>query len=287
MRRLLRTLLVVLPLLAVLFLALWLSRASRLSPPAPHVSNPNGYNDFVQAAALLTGDVSDAITLGHDDLAALIATNAEPLRLVRLGLSRQCLWPSEARTAALTNFAALSHDLVSEKRLVHLLAAEGRLAEMDNRPADAARSYMNAVRFGNEISRGGLVISRLVGIACEAIGITPLTKLAPMLDCDQRRRLIKELIETDRAAVTWAEVMKSERWFGRHQTIQRIHNPITFVIEWWQSRSAIKLAQGRHDRVAARLRLLAVELALQCYVAEHGRAPLGLEEIPQLQGLPI
>ena len=69
------------------------------------------------------------------------------------------------------------NQLAGLKRLVQLLAAEGRLREMDNRLADAAQSYVDAIRFGNEMSRGGFVINRLVGIACEAIGYTPLADL--------------------------------------------------------------------------------------------------------------
>ena len=64
----------------------------RTSPPSP-LPNPNGYDDFLKAAALLTGNVGNASTLDHEGLRALVSTNAESLRLLRLGLTvvAQCL----------------------------------------------------------------------------------------------------------------------------------------------------------------------------------------------------
>src|ERR1035437_6830143 len=118
------------------------------SPAPPLLPNPNGYDDFVKAGEAVLGNVGDFPTLDHDSLAALVFTNAEPLRLLRLGLTRQCIMPIDS---ALTNNAGINQ-LALMKRLVQLLAAEGRLRETQNRPADAARSYVDAVRFGNEMS---------------------------------------------------------------------------------------------------------------------------------------
>jgi hypothetical protein len=123
--------------------------------------------------------VGDADTLDHETLQALVSTNAESLRLLRLGLTRQCALPADS---AMTNVSGMLRDLAVMKQLAQLLAAEGRLREMDNRLADAAQSYVDAIRLGKEMSRGGFIINRLVGIACEAIGGTPLSKLVPKLN---------------------------------------------------------------------------------------------------------
>ncbi len=58
-------------------------------PPLP---NPNGYDDFVNAGEAVTGNVGDFPELGHDSLAALVSSNAVPLRLLRVGLTRQPAW---------------------------------------------------------------------------------------------------------------------------------------------------------------------------------------------------
>jgi len=122
-----RTLLLALVVIFVLATLTVLSLlVGRTSPPLP-LPNPNGYDDFLRAAALLTGDVGNASSFDHDRLQALVSTNSESLRLLRLGLTRNCSVPTES---VMTNLTALLSDLASLKSLVRLLEEEGRLAEM-------------------------------------------------------------------------------------------------------------------------------------------------------------
>jgi len=68
----------------------------------------------------------------------------------------------------MTNVTGMVNNLARLKQLAQLLAAEGRLREMDNDTAGAALIYAEIIHFGNETSRGGFIINRLVGIACES-----------------------------------------------------------------------------------------------------------------------
>jgi hypothetical protein len=170
------------------------------------------------------------------------------------------------------------NQLARMKRLVHLLAAEGRLREMDNQPADAARSYVDAIRYGNEMSRGGFLITRLVGIACEAIGCAPLAKLAPKLKPDEARAVLRDLDKLDAGRVTWAEVQQSERHHMRYQRGKQF-NLIIWVRDWRQIRQAMQMAETKHKMVVARERLLLAELALRCYQSEQGHPPARLDEL--------
>jgi hypothetical protein len=180
--------------------------------------------------------------------------------------------------SALTNAAVMMNQLARMKRLVHLLAAEGRLREMENRPADAARTYVEAIRFGNAMSRGGFLITRLVGVACEAIGYGPLAKLVSKLKPDDARAVLTALDKLDAGRVTWAEVQQSERRFMRYQ-IRKHFNPIMWVMGCWQSRQAVQRGETKHKTVVARERLLATELALRCYQSEQGHPPTRLDEL--------
>ena len=261
----------VLAILTVLFLPMG------RTPPRPPLPNPNGYDDFLKAAKLLSGDVGNAPTLDQNGLRALVSTNSESLGLLRLGLTRQCALPADS---AMTNVAGLLGDLAAMKRLAQLLAAEGRLRERDSRLADAARSYLDAIRFGNEMSRGGFIINRLVGIACEAIGDTPLSKLAPKLGSEEARPVIAELEKIDLARVTWEEVRRNENRLSRYQ-LRKGFNPITWAIGRWQlwRSGSLQRAETRHNRVTAHERLLAAELAVRCYQAEQGHPPAHLEQL--------
>lgn len=275
-----------LALVVIVVLAnVWLIVLSTARPPArPPLPNPNGYDDFLKAATLLTGDEYQLSTLNHDGLRALVSTNAATLHLLRLGLTRNCSVPADS---AMANVPGMMSDLARLKSLARLLTDEGQLAEMENRYADAAHSYLDAIRFGNEMSRGGFIINRLVGVACEAIGGSPLTKLVPKLKPAEARSVIIALEKVDTGRVSWDEVRRNENRFSRYQ-LRKGFNPITWAITRWQRWRSTQKAETKHRIIIAHERLLEVELGLRCYESEQGRAPRSLEQlVPQyLQRVP-
>src|SRR5260370_30809162 len=89
------------------------------------------------------------------------------------------------------------------RTLIALLAAEGKLAEREGRTMDAVESYLDMMRFGQEISRGGLVVERLVDIACEELGLRRLRRLLPTLTPAESRKISKALEEIDQKREPW------------------------------------------------------------------------------------
>src|SRR5262249_26639128 len=225
-----RTRVIGLGLICIFGAALGLLIVFMRSPPMPPPPNPNGYDDLRSAEGIMIA-LNDMSDLGHDDLRALMSSNAPALQRVRLGLSRRCAVPTET---AIANFGAVQAELMDHRALVRLLAAEGRLAEMEDRPADAARSYVDAIRLGQAISHG-LIIYRLIGIACETTGERPLVKLLPRLTCEQIRPLVRELEMIDRDAVTWEEIRASENRYARAQ-----YGPIALLADLWAEQRAMK-----------------------------------------------
>ena len=129
MPRKIRTILLALAVITILLTLTFLVVSTGRTPSSLPLPNPNGYDDFLNAAALLTGDVGNASTFDHDSLRALVSTNSESLRLLRLGLTRDCSVPTDS---AMKNVEGMLTDFSDLRRLVQLLAAEGRLREMDN-----------------------------------------------------------------------------------------------------------------------------------------------------------
>ena len=280
-----RKLLASLSALAVIILTVVLVFIFRTPPTPSPLPNPNGYDDFLRAAAVLKGGVGNASALYHDDLRALVSTNADTLRLVRLGLSRKCSVPTDS---AITNVAGVLADLAQLKSLARLLAEEGRLSEMEGRYWDAAHSYLDAIRFGNEMSRGGFIIIRLVGVACEAIGDSALVKLVPKLSPEEARQVRVELEKIDSTGVSWDEVRRNESRFARYQ-LSKGFNLVTWAVTRWQVWRSHQRTATRDKRIVAHLRLLTSELAVRVYQSDQGRAPAGLNElVPKyLQRVPI
>lgn len=261
--------------LGALGLAVVVAILVRISSAGPPLPNPNGYDDFVKAGAAVSGPVGEYRTLDREELAALVSANAESLRLLRSGLTRPCRMPVEA---AVSNSKGLLNELSGMKRLAQLLAAEGRLGELDNEPAEAARSYLDAIRMGNEMSRGGMLINRLVGVACEAIGAQTLAKMIPKLSRSECRALQVDLEKVDAERVTWDEVVSSEKSFIWYH-LKHQFNPILLVSSWWNMSAAFKRAELRHKTVIAHERLLIVELALRSFQLDKGQIPRGSDEL--------
>ena len=263
--------LAVVAILAVLVAFVYPASETPLNPVLP---NPNGYDDLVKAGEAIQGSPGDYPTLDPAALRDLVSSNAEPLRLLRVGLTRQCYM---AVNADMTNGGIPQLTLM--KRAVQLLAAEGRLHELGHQPAEAARSYMDAIRFGNEVSRGGFLITRLVGIACEAIGYGPLARLVPQLAPEHARSLAAELEKINAGREPWSAVMANERRYHRLLKITPANHPLLFVMGWWQSRAAITRAEIKHKTAVAHEQLLVTELALRGYLAGEGHAPARLDDL--------
>jgi hypothetical protein len=121
------------------------------------------------------------------------------------------IWTTNLPAPVVVNFSNVSRELTGWKSLVKLLVAEGQLAELEDGPPDAAQSYVDAIQFGIEISRGGLIIHRMMGIGCEGFGGSALAKLVPKLTCDQARPLVSRLEKIDETSITWEETSRNER----------------------------------------------------------------------------
>jgi hypothetical protein len=163
------------------------------------------------------------------------------------------------------------------KRLAQAWAGEGRLAELQNRPAAAAESYLNTVRLGHAVAQGGTIIDALVGVACEAMGLTGLEKLAGQLNADDCRAVTTALESAESGRQSVAAVFEQERQhtrrtYGLRGEIYRLAN--------YRSRriSEQKLAQrlnGQQNRTEAFL----IRLASRAYELDKGEAPKSVAEL--------
>ncbi|HLH56244.1 MAG TPA: hypothetical protein VKY92_21835 [Verrucomicrobiae bacterium] len=248
------------------------------SPGAPPLPHPNGYDDYTRAGNLIAGDVGNYQSMDFRTLTNLISSNEEALNVIRLGLSHTCCVPTEL---AISNFRTTIGPLSNTKRIAQLLRAQGRLLELQNHPGAAAKNYIEGLRFGNEVSRGGFVIHRLVGIACEAIAGIPLARLIDDLDSEEMRKLLPEMERLDRERVSFEETRHCEKLFARHE-LMRTANPVQLVVGWRQSRDILKQTQIRHNTTVAHERLIMIEMALRCYQSDHHNMPANLDQlVPQ------
>jgi hypothetical protein len=262
-------LLILLSALAYEFLEL--NRKIALAP----LPSPNGYDDFVKAQKLMVGNPADFERGSLEELRKHLAENTQVLKFVREGLAKQCRVPISFSS----NYLVL-RSLSDVKRIARLLEAEGRLAELECRTNDAARIYLETIRYGKESCRGGVMMDRLVGIVCETIGVNSLQKIIGALDAQTGRALAKQLQEFERRQESVTDVLRNEaewvrRTFPVRQRIQAMIpierlNPIKRVRKGFVKQC---------NQSELQLRRLMLGLATRAYELEHGQPPKSLNEL--------
>jgi hypothetical protein len=200
----------------------WLNAVPTVHIPAPPpLPSPNAFDTFVKANdQIVDGDVISGIYSKGSQLprdrkgipysdaekAAAVAANAEALATLRSGFSQDYQNPSRR------GFEALFPELAKFRNLARLLNAEGQVRETKGDFAGAAQSRLDSMQFGSELPRGGNLISALVGIACEKIGMRPLWALVDKLDASGAREAAKRLEMINARRASMADALLEEKW---------------------------------------------------------------------------
>ena len=281
MRQKLRTILLALvAVVALAFVALIAFTVGKPTPMLP-LPSPNGYDDLVKAGKVLTNDLpgfQELRDMREDELRTAFATTSlakhgEAIAFAKVGLGRTCRVPLDYSATS----AAPLDRLSAIKRVARAFIAQGRLAEMENRGVDAANSYLDLIRLGQESARGGVVLDEMNGRAVEAVGLVFLEKLTPKLDAKQCREVASALENIDAKRESIEVVLQQERtWACRtYGLIEQIDRLISFK----SLRQSEQKHAARIKRHQTGMRLLTIELALRCFQSEQGRVPLRLEEL--------
>jgi hypothetical protein len=273
-------------ILAVIAVNLMIVAVVLLGSPAPKptpLPNPNGYDDFVQAGQALNGDASGYAAMSRDQLDALVSKNADGLKLLHTGLSLESRVPDDYFSNYVTlimNQAALL------KKSVFFLCAEGRLAELDGRTNDAVKIYLEGVRFGEESNRGGVLISKLVGIACEAISLKPLEALNQSLDAKQCAGVAHMLEDIDAKAEPFESTLNQEKKWARQTG--GIQGQIALVMMHKGIEESRKKALAKFQANELHRRQVMVDFAARACELDHGQRPASVADLvpAYLQFLP-
>ena len=257
--------------------------AEPLQPLAP-LPNPNGYDDLVKAGieirnVIKDGNVSEYDMANLKTLREIVSTNTGALALARSALSNQCGVPLQFTKAYLTNH---DQDVIAFRSLAQTLACEGKFAEKENRFGDAANSYLDVVRLGNDAGRGGIVIDEMIATAIERIGLEQLQKIADDLDAHSCRDTIQSLETLDADRQTWAATMQQqEDWSRRtYSGLQGRMLLIYYHVLYFRTREhdyqhcvdAINSTQKQEGQ-------LLIDLAARAYKLDKGRSAASIADL--------
>ena len=243
-------------------------------PPLPE---PNGYDDLLEAAKSVAGPVPDVQDASVEKLRLFVEQNPDALPRAREGLSKECRVPVYASPQYVN--AAMNRSQAMRK-LGYLFIAEGRIAESDGDAVAAAECYRDCLRLGTQIAHGGITLDILTGLACEGMGAHRLEPLLPELSGDVCRDLAETLSEIDARREPRENVSRREWALFRNTSpaMIRISVSLSSGISQMAEKSYQQAEQGR-KKGQARLRLLAVRLALRAYHLDHGEYPDRLSEL--------
>ena len=262
--------------LAALVLVYWLWPKPSAAPATP-LPSPNGYDDFVKAGNLITPISADAARMTTEELRAFIATNQEPLRLFRLGLTRKCQVPTEDSMAYLQRHTLA---FIAIKRLGLFMAGKARLAEVEMNYGAAALVHLDNIRFGQVSANGGLMIDRLVGVAVEILGVSKLEAIAGKLDAREVREVVKALEAIEARAQPASVFIERE-----HQWARQAESFSDWLQEMWMektifvTRRSDQYFTARVQAADARRRRLLLNVAKRVHELETGRPPARLEDM--------
>jgi hypothetical protein len=280
--------LLAIPFLLGAIMLIMLALPVPLPVPSTPLPNPNGYDLFIQAGASLQPDGRDYEKLDRDALAAVVERNATALQLMRTGLVLQCQVSPKYMAPVPTGRKGSGADLgISAFRdLAEALVAEGRFAELDNRPADAAKSYLDAVRLGIASTQGGVLLHAMVGMTVESIGTRNLQRIVNQLDANSCRTISKALEELDSRRGTLKSFSEREHVIARQSPLS---SRLAMMAGLGGTDVMLSTSEAQFNDRVATTRQLMVDLAARAYELETGRkaknfanlVPGYLQAIPQ------
>ncbi len=240
------------------------------SPPvAKTFPDPNGYTALIEATKLLPSGVTGFDKLDQANLALLVEGSSNALRLARVGLSQECRQPIQFSTTYINTHMS---EVAGIKALAFAFAAKSRLAEVENRPADAARSCLSGIQLGIQSARGGLLIDQMIGTATEAIASRNLKKLISRLNAQSCRETVDALEKLNRERESFQSILKTEHdWQQKYPASFR--ERISAFLSSRSLKPALTKAEKRFNEQQTETRRMLIDLAARAYQLEKGAPP--------------
>jgi len=264
--------------------------------PVPPPPSPNGFNDLVRAAGMVTGTRPDLNKFDPDEIALWVTTNKPALDEIHRALAGKCEAPWDMDGIGTRVVGGLGTGLSDCWRL---LLHEGYDAEYQGdtrRVADVSSALLS---LSQSIPAHGTGIDRLRANGLESSARRLLARSKSEFDAATCSNLLANVVRFDATAPGFATIAA---WSRYHEKRFSIH-PSYYGFEWSNFLSAqipggtywrdfedmLSKQEGDHKRATAERRLLVLELALRWHLLESGKPAGSLSEVvPRyLRSLPV
>lgn len=254
---------------------------SRPSPvPEQIIPEPNGYDAIRETASAIAISQFEKIeldweTVSSQKLHAALSDTRSELAELHAVLKLDC----SARIDYSSDILPME-DMINFRTLARALAADARLAQIDGRPDDAARIYLDAIQLGYRVRAGGLLIDGLVGIGCSWTGAQQLYRIRESLSSEACHEAIDQIMTMTESAETYGAFHRRDRiWeqnaLGWHGHLQMRLFDLTGSTLLFSNEEI----RDRFVNEQATMRLLITELGLRAYYLDHQAWPDSLDAL--------
>lgn len=194
-------------------------------------------------------------------------------------------WPSDVKIDYTSEeaYTKLSDRNQACRTLARILDASGRLQMQRGDSDEACASFLDAVHLGFNIRSRGKLLDFLVGFACSSTGISGLCEHRDRLTPEGRSRAVDELLALAESAEPyesflgreWIWLLHTRGWSERLKL--RLGALTHFSLDLVDEEKIRDVWKDVWKREQAKLRILAVDLALRSYHADHREYPESLE----------
>ena len=242
-------------------------------PPEVTMPDPNALDTYRQAFERSAARPGPAWVDGEPTIKesrAYVEGHRQTVKLLRKALDGEC------RVPAPQGFLDIDLPLGAQFRSAARLLAihKARVDRADGRHLGAARDAIDTLRLGHDMATQRMIIAVLVGVACEAIGLSSLEQTIPHMSVSDCRAAIRWLEEAEQERVAFTEVVEGEAAFSRRTFIDLI---VEAEVDLAEMERESELPPGSMDDLATSWRAMdeLIEGALR-YAAE----PYWTPEVP-------
>lgn len=246
-------------------------------PPLPQ---PNGYDVFVRAAAKVIHSEKALKEMSANELAEFVGANEAALKELRTGLALPSIVPVWTTEDWIQTQVTNGMNLRAADRA---MAAEGLLLQQRGNVTGALDKFLDGLRFGDGIARGGVLINFLIGSACEVGAARHITNLLAGLSAPDCKRAALVLHQHEARRETLEAIMKREqewsaRTFGFFARIrQMIEARSLHPGEEWNF--LVPDTTKEYRTRTLEVRTLMLRLAARAYEMDRGRKPRSASEL--------
>jgi len=240
-------------------------------PPMPArdaMPVPNGYDDFLAAAAAVRGVLPPGGKASLEQLEAYAATNQPSLERLRKGLTLPSLVPVRHPT----NSGGYLEDLAGMKKLALLLAAEAETARQRSEWDRLVLASTQGTDFALRLARGGVMIDQMVATAAEAIARAPLEKALSDIPAAHARRAATTLLELDAKRESFKRVRLYEEDFARRSSTWIMRVAWQLVLRS-KTQAAFDKTETKLNDSTLGTRNLILNLAARAHTLDRGQPP--------------